>query len=198
MGRMPGPPMPDHVDSMMSLLPGWVRLVWVIAMAVVAVVHIWHGATMAGQPRWWHAAHTAMAVGMLAMYAADPMRQRGLDRAFILIFAIITLAIAAATVLLCRREDRPNPLWVATGVDTAAMMYMATVMASPSTAPRVVTWIVVAYLVCQTFAWLLGLWDRVLAHRPSLGLADRISIDIRISLAVMAAGMAYMLAAMTS
>jgi hypothetical protein len=190
--------MPEHMHSMMTLLPGWVRLAWVITLAVVAAVHIWHGATMAGQPRWWHGAHTAMAVSMLAMYAADPMHQRDLDRGLVVVFAIITAAIAAAAVLVARREGQLNPLWVAAGVDTAAMIYMAAVMASPSTAQAAVTWIVVAYLGGQTLAWLLGVWDHVLAHRSSLGLSGHISIDIRLSLAAMAAGMAYMLAAMTS
>lgn len=194
MGSMPG-----QMHATMSMLPGWVRLVWVLALAVVAVVHIWHCATMTGQLRWWHGAHTAMAVGMLAMYAADPMRQRGLDRTLVVVFALLTVAIAAATVLVRRREGRLNPVWAATGVDTAAMTYMAAVMAWPSTLPVVVSWIVVAYLGCQVFAWLFGGWDRALAgRRSSLGLSGPNSLDIRLTLAVMAASMAYMLAAMVS
>jgi hypothetical protein len=67
MGPMPAPSTAGHMHTM-SMLPGWVRLVWVIALAVAAAVHIWHSATMTGQPRWWHGAHTLMALGMIAMY----------------------------------------------------------------------------------------------------------------------------------
>jgi Domain of unknown function (DUF5134) len=199
MGPMPGPPMPQHMDSMMPMLPGWVRLVWVLALAVVAVIHIWHSATMAGQSRWWHGAHTLMAVGMLAMYGPDLLRQRVLDHALVVVFAVVTAVIAAGTASVGRREGRLNPLWAATGVQTAAMIYMAVVMASPSTLPAALTWIVVAYLGCETLAWLLGLWDRVLARRrASLGLSGPNGVDIRVTLALMAASMAYMLAAVAT
>jgi Domain of unknown function (DUF5134) len=131
--------------------------------------------------------------------AADPMRQRSLDEVLVVVFVIATAAIAAVTVLLYRRERRLNQLWVVAGIDTAAMSYMAAAMASSSTVLVPVTWIVVAYLGCETFAWLLGLWDRAPAQaRSSLGLSGRIGLDIRLTLAVMTASMAYMLIAMAA
>jgi hypothetical protein len=186
--------MPEHMHPMMTLLPRWVRLAWVITLAVIAAVHIsrrHHGRAVALVARRAHR-HG----GEHARHACRD--QRDLDRALVVDFAIIIAAIAAAAALVGRREGRLNPLWVATGVDTAAMIYMAAVMASPSAAQIAVTWIVVAYLGGQSLAWPLGVWDHVLVHRSSLGLSGHISIDIRLSLAAMAAGMAYMLAAMTS
>ena len=194
MGPMPMP-MPT---TMTTLLPGWVRVLWVVALGVVAVLHIWHGATTSGQARWWHGAHTAMALGMISMYAADPMRQRGLYDALEVLFAVIAVALVVTSVVVGRRERVLNPLWVVAAVDSAAMSYMAAVMLSPSAVPAAVTWVVVAYLACDSLAWLLGLWDRALASRgPSVGLSGHNTLDIRLSLAVMAASMAYMLAAMT-
>jgi Domain of unknown function (DUF5134) len=189
--------MPMHT-TMTSLLPGWVRLVWVVALGVMAVLHIWHGATTSGQARWWHGAHTAMALGMIGMYAAGPMRQRALDNALEVLFAVIAVVLVVTAVVVRRRERVLNPLWVVTAVDSAAMSYLAAVMLSPSAVPAAVTWVVVAYLACDTLAWLLDLWDRALASRgPSVGLSGHNTLDIRLSLAVMAASMAYMLAAMT-
>lgn len=195
---MPMPmPAPMHT-AMTALLPGWVRVVWIVALAAVAVLHIWHGATTPGQPRWWHSAHTAMALGMIGMYATDPMRQRGLYYVLEVLFAGIAVALLVTAVVVRRRERVPNPLWVVTAVDSAAMSYMAAVMVSPSAVPVVLTWVVVAYLACNTLAWLLDLWDRALASRgPSVGLPGHNTLDIRLSLTVMAASMAYMLAAMT-
>ncbi len=196
---MPGPmPMPMPT-TMLTLLPGWVRVLWIVALAVVAVLHIWHGATTPAQPRWWHGAHTAMALGMIGMYAADPMRQRGLYDVLEVLFAVVAVALVVTAVVVRRRERVLNPLWVVTAVDSAAMSYMAAVMLSPSAVPAAVTWVVVAYLAFDTLAWLLDLWGRALASRDrSVGLSGHNTLDIRLSLAVMAASMAYMLAAMTS
>jgi Domain of unknown function (DUF5134) len=192
-------PMPVPMHSMTTLLPGWVRVVWVVALAVVAVLHIWHGATMSGQARWWHSVHTAMALGMIGMYATDPMRQRGLYYMLAVLFAVIAVALAVTAIVVRRRERVLNPLWVVTAVDSAAMSYMAAVMLSPSAVPAAVTWVVVAYLACDALAWLLGVWDRAVVSRgPSVALSGHNTLDITLTLAVMAASMAYMLAAMIS
>ena len=198
MGPMP---MPMHT-TMTTLLPGWVRVLWIVALAVVAVLHIWHGARVPGQPRWWHSAHIAMALGMIGMYATDPMRQRALYYMLEALFAIIAVALAITAVVVRSRERVLNPLWVVTAVDSAAMSYMAAIMLSPSAVPAAVTWVVVAYLAGDALAWLLDLWDRTVISRDrsigSIELSGHSTLDIRLTLAVMAASMAYMLAAMTS
>lgn len=221
MGAMDG-----HMAMSMALLPAWLRLVWVIVLAGVTLVHLWHARSMSGQPRWWHVAHTVMALGMLAMYAAHPMAQRGLDRGEAVVFGVATVVLAVTTAVLRRREDVLNPVWVASCLEMLAMTYMAVIMQLPTDArPTPVTWLVVSYLASQILAWAFGIWDRVPAltprtqvvsatspngtassaappvaetpaTRPSVGLPAHYTPAIRVSLAVMAASMAYMLAVM--
>jgi Domain of unknown function (DUF5134) len=216
MGPMPGP-----MDSMMnmSLLPVWVRAAWAVALVAVALVHVWHARSMAGQPRWWHIAHVLMSVGMLAMYA--DMHQRGLSWLIAVVFAAAAVALAVTIGALRGRERRLNPLWVATTIDMLAMVYMGVIMLPSVRGPATLTWAFVVYLTGQTLAWAGGLWDRVPAlrpaaagaavrvggecsnapaapTRPTVGLTAHVSIDIRISLAAMAASMAYMLAALAT
>ncbi len=189
--------MPHDMGSMTAMLPGWVRVVWVVALVVVAVLHVVHARSLSGQSRRWHGVHTAMAVGMVAMYAADPMGQVGLDRVLLAVFAALTVALAAVIVAVGRREGVVNPLWVVTGLDTAAMAYMSAVMLWPASIGHAVTWVVIGYLCVDALAWILGVWDRLpVLKRPAIGLPGHDSLDIRLSLAVMAAGMAYMLLTM--
>ncbi|MGF6882947.1 hypothetical protein ABIA39_001889 [Nocardia sp. GAS34] len=153
--------MPPDMPSMtgpapdMSMLPGWVRVLWTIALLAVALLHVRHAAEAPGQARWWHGTHVVMSLAMAAMYAVDPMRQHLLDRWLATLFAALTVAL-----------------------------------------PRVITWVVVAYLGAATLAWLFRLWDRAHRAHPTAGLIGHDSLDVRISLAVMTAAMADMLASM--
>jgi len=190
-------PMHHDMGSMMTMLPGWVRLLWVIALAVVAVLHIRHAMPMTGQPRWWHGVHTAMAAGMLAMYATDPMRQSGLDRVLFIAFVAITAGLAIATVVIGRREGVGNPVWAASALDSAAMAYMSAIMLWPKAFAPLVSWIVIGYLILAALMWAFGLWARLPgARRPAAGLCGHQDLDVRLTLAVMAASMAYMTATM--
>ncbi len=190
-------PMNHEMGLMSTMLPVWIRVAWSIALAVVAVLHLWHAAALRGQPRWWHGVHTAMAVGMAAMYAADPMKQAGLDRAMFTVFAVVAVGLVVVTAGVGRREGAANPLWALTVVGAAAMAYMSAVMLWPQAIGPVVSWVVIAYLCVDAIGWAFGVWDRLaVLRRESIGLAGHDSVDVRISLAVMAASMAYMLAAM--
>jgi hypothetical protein len=140
---------------------------------------------------------------------------------------VLTVALGLTAVVVGRREGVLNLLWVASALDTLAMTYMLLPAAAQ---PAGVSWVFVAYLVCQMLAWALGLWDRVPVFQPpaaaavatapatmprsrvvqtarpapavptsgkrAVGLTAHCSPTIRISLAVMAASMAYMLAVM--
>nr|WP_275106934.1 DUF5134 domain-containing protein [Nocardia terpenica] len=179
------------------MLPVWFRLAWFIALIVVAGLHVWHAAALRGQPRWWHGVHTVMAVGMAAMYAADPMKQAGLDRALFAVFTVVAAGLVAVTAAVGLREGAANPLWALTVLDAAAMAYMSAVMLWPQAIGHVVSWVVIAYLCVDAIGWMFGVWDRLaVLRRESIGLAGHDSADVRVSLAVMAASMAYMLAAM--
>jgi hypothetical protein len=216
MGPMPGP-----MDSMMnmSLLPVWVRAAWAVALVAVALVHLWHARSMSGQPHWWHIVHVLMSVAMLAMYT--DMHQRGLTCLIAVVFAAAAVGLAVTIGVLRGRERSLNPLWVATTIDMLAMVYMGVIMLPSVRGPATLTWVFVVYLAGQTLAWAGGLWDRVpvlrraaagaaakadgessnalaAPTRPTVGLTAHVSIDIRISLAAMAASMAYMLAALAT
>lgn len=210
----------------MPLLPQWLRIVWAVALAGVVLVHLWHIWSIPGQPRWWHAGHITMGLGMMGMYSLG-MAHSGLYRAGVVLFGVLTVVMATTAVVFGRREGVLNLLWVASAVDTLVMTYM---LLPPAAQPARVSWVFVAYLACQMLAWALGLWDHVPVLQPTnrrtvasapaavqctgvvhaakpapavlssgdgaVGLTAHCTPAIRISLAVMAASMAYMLAVM--
>ncbi|TQJ00964.1 DUF5134 domain-containing protein [Amycolatopsis cihanbeyliensis] len=189
------------------LLPEWLRIVLAAVLCGVAVLHVGHVLAMRGQRRWWHAGHTVMALGMAAMYLLPRMRNEGLYEAGLVLFALFTVAVVIGALLIRRNEGVLNPLWIAAGVDMVAMTYMLLPM-SGRFAP--VTYLFVGYLGCQAVAWVTGLWGRVPVLRPVLAgapdapeaaapavaLTAHSAPTVPPSLAVMAATMAYMLAAM--
>lgn len=207
--------MPMHEMMAMPLLPRWLAIAWAVALLGVVVLHIHHAWPMSGQPRWWHIGHTAMAAGMIGMYLLPTMTQPALARAGLVLFSAITVAVLATTMVCRQHEGALNPLWLATGLDMLAMTYMFL----PATGrPATLTWIAIAYLAGHASAWASNLWSRIplhstitsgatavgagdgpgaaQAHRPTLGLSGETDLGVRITLAVMAASMAYMLLAM--
>lgn len=225
--------MRDGMDTGMSmpLLPPWLRVVWVVALGVALVLHVGHAWAMPGQRRWWHVGHTMMAAGMALMYALPRMLYPGLYRVGLVLFAVLTLAVAAATVAVRRHEGTLNPLWVFSAVELLVMTYM---FLPPPATPSWLSYLFVGYLVVQVVAWAFGLWERLPVFRtpvlagggpaaahtddtggdepgptllsadphpeastgPVLGLTAYSSAVVHVTLAVMAASMAYMLAVM--
>src|SRR5699024_658783 len=157
------------------------------------------------------------ALGMAAMYLLPTMSHPGFGRLGLATFAVVSIAVLGATVLHWRREAVVNPLWLATTVDMLAMTYMFLPM---SNWIPVITGVLVGYLCLQTIAWATNLWARVplyagdtsrsgtpaltdgpgaaasRAFTPRVGLTGITDRSVRATLAVMAAGMAYMLVAM--
>lgn len=196
----------------MPLLPEWLRAAWVVALCGVTALHLWHAWSMHGQRRLWHAGHTVMAVGMALMYLLPAMSHPTLYEGGRTVFGALTVLLVVSTVLLRRREGLFNPLWVAAAVDMLVMTYM---LLPAGTRPVALTGVFVLYLGAQAVAWALGLWDRAPAYRstaptpaggpgtPSaggtgagVGLVAHSTAAVRVSLAVMAVSMAYMLAIM--
>lgn len=202
----------------MSLLPMWLRIGWAVALGTAALVHLMHAGARPGQARWWHAGHTLMALGMMTMYLIDCTAHPGMCRLGVMLFGTWAVALAVTALLARRRDGVLNRLWVAAAADALAMTYML----APSHAAAVSLMLVV-YLFCQALAWALGLWTRAAvpprtqvsaalsstaasttavaaaspaAATPAVGLPVHAGPAVRISLAVMAAAMAYMLAAM--
>lgn len=193
----------------MPLLPDWLRSVWALAMGGVIVVHVWHASALRGQRRWWHIGHTTMAVGMAAMYLLPRMAHPTLYTAGAVLFTAITLAEAVTTFLHRCHEGVLNPLWVSSTTDKLAMTY---VLLSPAVRPAGLAYVFILYSGGQALAWALLLWDRAPALRSPIGATSGAALTgplgsagrcvglpahstpvTRASLAVMAAGMAYML-----
>src|SRR5699024_3125867 len=157
------------------------------------------------------------ALGMAAMYLLPTMSHPGFGRLGLATFAVVSIAVLGATVLHWRREAVVNPLWLATTVDMLAMTYMFLPM---SNWIPVITGVLVGYLCLQTIAWATNLWARVplyagntttsgtpavtdgpgtansRAFTSRVGLTAITDGSVRATLAIMAAGMAYMLLAM--
>ncbi|NHD15541.1 MULTISPECIES: DUF5134 domain-containing protein [unclassified Actinopolyspora] len=204
----------------MSLLPDWSRPLWALLLVVVFAQHALHAGRMSGQPRWWHVGHTLMAAGMAVMYLLPHMRYPGLYRAGLVLFALVALVEVVAAGVIGRREGGFNPLW---GTAAAGMLIMTYMMVPLQLRPSWLTLVLVAYLCCETVIWAGGLWQRLPSSRtpPRLpptgvelstapgaagpapaggsgrgfGLVAHRSLGVRLSLAVMAASMAYMLTA---
>lgn len=210
----------------MPLLPDWLRVVWIVALGVVIVTHVWHAYSRPGQHRWWHAGHIFMAAGMVVMYVPGSMTEPGLSAVGVVLFGGVALTTAVATVVLRRREGALNPLWVVAVVDTLVMAYM---WLPAAIRPSLLDYALAAYLGCQLLAWALGLWERdpAIARPPvpaataptmaragsgrptvvrpsapltypsaAVGLIAERAPVVRASLAVMAASMSYMLIVM--
>src|SRR5699024_670224 len=176
--------------------------------------HVHHCRTMTGQVRWWHLMHTAMGIGMVAMYVLPVMSNATLAWSGLAIFAALTAALLLTTVLQFRREGALNPMWLATSMAMSVVSSMFVAMNAP---PLLLTWAVIAYLAAHALVWLCDVWARAgsftlaappgeplppsggagtaVVQRRSLGLSGTVDLSVRITLALMAASMGYMLPA---
>lgn len=194
---------PDMTMPVMrsALLPDGLRVVWAVVLCGVVVCHVAHLSAMDGRHRWWHAGHTAMAAGMLVMYAVPRPPGSVAYRVGLGLFAALTTVLAVVTVVSWSRRDQRLP-WLLLTVDMLVMTYMLL----PVTARgHTVGHVLAAYLGLRCLAWAFGWWHRHGLRRAAGTPASdghrewRAAMSapsVRASLAVMAAGMAYMLAAM--
>lgn len=193
----------------MDMMPMWVRVFWVTVLTVALASHLRHAYHGAGQHRWWVLGHTAMAVAMIPMYMPELLGGSDMSQLGLRVFALAALTIVAVSIAMRHRENVLNPLWVMLAVDLAIMAYMWLPTAKRSS---VIDNLLVAYLVCQVLAHIVGIWERVPAlersmpggrHSPRppptiavVGLTAHTGLIGRSTLAVMAASMGYMLMAM--
>ena len=117
-----------------SWLPPWLGVVWVVLMAVVAVVHVRHLLTLPDITRAWHAGHVLMALGMVAMFwPGGALLTPTVGAVGRVVLAAAALAAATWAVVDRRRRGRWTTVWPLLAVDLAAMVWMVGVMA-PTTA----------------------------------------------------------------
>lgn len=197
--------------STASILPVWLAVAWVLALLLVAGVHCRHLLCTRGQRRAWHCVHVTMALGMALMYAPaslagpddDPWRNA---------FAAAAAAVLAWTVTRMATRRGTSALWLLAGADLAAMAYM---WAAPVGGLTRLSWVLVAYFGLEAVLWISNSCRQLREHllptgttllpveirtdttvqsTPAASIRER--LQLRVSLAMMALGMAYMLLAM--
>jgi len=192
-----------------NLLPDWVRALWITAYVVILIIHLYHAATMKGEHRAWHSIHILMALGMIWMFLPTPPAIIP-ALTWQLAFALAACLIVVWFMWSWSHHHAVNFLWVTSLIAMLAMIYM---FAFPGAANRILTYLLVAYFVAEAIAWFVGAFDETETGRRRLlpyavgprsdyatkfvhPLAEAGSLNVRLSLGVMALGMAYMFLAM--
>jgi Domain of unknown function (DUF5134) len=190
-----------------NILPAWLAVIWTLVFAVIVVVHVRHVSETQGERRFWHSGHVLMGFGMLFMFAPPSLDHFGIPTAFWqLLFATATFALVIWMLVSLTNGVPVNRLWLALAFDLAAMTYMW----SLNGFVPAITWVLVAYFVVQAVLWGTDRYRELDGHQIGGGLfvggdgtvtASAVSSlvcerDLRVSMGVMALGMAYMFAAM--
>ncbi len=197
----------------LDLLPEWLGIVGVVIFILIAGSHLRHLAMASGERRWWHVCHVLMAIGMAFMYLPEGIYSPGIPaELWQLLFATVALAAGLRVLAGVAGRVAGNPLWLLTAIELGAMVYM---WSSGPLLP-VLSWVLVAYLVVEGALWGANAYRAVDGERPLIGWTALVpttgsgsilvsgvatesligGLDISVSMAAMALGMAYMLAAM--
>jgi Domain of unknown function (DUF5134) len=197
----------------LNLRPEWIGIVGVVLLLLVAGSHARHLVMTSGERRPWHLCHVLMAIGMAFMYVPATLDPHGVPPLFWQsLFAAAAIAAGVRGLAGLTGHASSNPLWLLTGIDLGAMVYM---WSTGSLVPAL-TWMLVAYLVVEAALWAVNAY-RVIDGGPPLiswgALAPATGggvvfvsesatssligdLDISVSMTTMALGMAYMFAAM--
>jgi hypothetical protein len=195
-----------------DLLPWWVRLIWVVAFTWIAAEHTVHVAFMKGQPRAWHLAHIAMAVGMIYMFT--PWQGELISAPVWELGYVAATGLVLMFVLASWSGGRPvNLLWFLQIVALGAMAYMYGLMdVYAGKNVSAVTWVLAAYFVLEAAGWSKRTFaeadDRRLSWVPfqvgpgraqgvcAACLCGPVPVRLALSGTVMSLGMTYMFLAM--
>ena len=196
---MSGMNMSDYID----ILPLWVSVIWIVALAAVLVFHCGHLIHMGGQHRWFHATHIVMLIGMLYMYAGMAFNWNFIPGPVcVWLYALTSAAMVIWMVMRVVQKKPFSYLWILAFISQAAMIYMWMPMSSWV---AWLSWGLVVYFTLETIAWLAGLCDDGKEGRGNaVGPGDRSlvmplgnsTVWGKVSMAIMAASMAYMFAGM--
>ncbi len=195
------------------LLPQWLELAWTAVFIAVGCSHLRHMAQAGGQRRAWHACHVLMALGMAFMYLPVALLPVAVSASFWpIVFA--AAGTMAAFWALGASNSGSTLIWLLTALDLGVMWLMWAGEESRIAPPLV--WLAVIYLAVEAGLWLFdgyrqfdgaaGLlnWRVLATDSGELVLADAVAqpagllgdLDITVSMALMASGMAYMVVAM--
>lgn len=86
---------PMNITTSMPLLPPWLAWIFVTALSVVVLLHLWHAWSMHGHPRLWHLSHILMGSGMIVMYLVPQMGHADLYWGGVVLYG--TIAVMAAS-----------------------------------------------------------------------------------------------------
>jgi Domain of unknown function (DUF5134) len=191
-----------------NILPNWLAVIWMLVFLAIIAVHGRHVLESEGQRRVWHSGHVLMAVGMAVMFAPASVNHFNIPAGFwSLAFANAAIAIVLWMLVQAFAARGTNLLWLLMAFDLAAMAYMW----SPSGFQAPVTWLLVAYFTAQAVLWGTNrmrdfdertIFGGAVTVTPDGALAASVAEplicykDLRVSMAAMTIGMAYMFAAM--
>ncbi len=191
-----------------NILPNWLAVIWMLVFFLIIATHGRHVLESKGQRRWWHSGHVFMAIGMAVMFAPASVDYFHIPTGFwSLAFANGAIAILLWMLVQAFTERGTNLLWLLIAFDLGAMAYMW----SPSGFQAPITWLLVAYFAAQALLWgtdrMRDFDERTIfgggmSVTPEGGLAASVAEplicfkDLRLSMAAMTIGMAYMFAAM--
>jgi hypothetical protein len=191
-----------------NILPSWLAVIWMLAFFVIVAVHARHVLESEGQRRYWHSGHVLMAIGMAFMFAPASVDYFDVPSGFwSLAFANGALAVVLWMLVQAFAGRGTNVLWLLVAFDFAAMAYMW----SPTGFQAPITWLLVAYFVTQAVLWATDrmrdldertIFGGAVSVSPDGALAASVAEplicyrDLRVSMAAMTLGMAYMFAAM--
>jgi hypothetical protein len=191
-----------------NILPNWLAVVWMLVFFAVIATHGRHVLESEGQRRFWHSGHVAMAIGMAFMFAPASVDYFNIPTGFwSLAFANGAIGILLWMLVQAFAGRGANMLWLLMAFDLGAMAYMW----SPTGFQAPLTWLLVAYFTAQAVLWATDrmrdfdertIFGGGVSVTPEGALAASVAEplicfkDLRVSMAVMTLGMAYMLAAM--
>jgi len=190
-----------------NILPDWLAVLWTLVFLVILVVHARHVMQTHGERRFWHSGHVLMALGMTFMFAPGSLDHFNIPGGFWPILFANAAGVVVAWILARVLNGQPvNGLWAVLAFDLAAMAYMF----SPSGYQAPLTWLLVAYFAVEAVLWATDTYrhldDRLTIRGTGIspdGTVVAAAVeplvcerDLRVSMAAMAIGMAYMFAAM--
>lgn len=191
-----------------NILPDWLSVIWMLVFFVIIAIHARHVLESQGQRRWWHSGHVLMAIGMAFMFAPLSVDSLNIPAGFwSLAFANAAIAILLWMLVQAFSGRGTNLLWLVMALDLGAMAYMW----SPSGFQAPLTWLLVAYFAAQAALWATDrmrdfdehtIFGGGVSVTPEGALAASVAEplicfkDLRVSMAAMTLGMAYMFAAM--
>lgn len=146
--------MPGILTSGPNYFPGWVSILFSLGLALGIVHHL--PCLIGGRGnRWFHAAHTAMALSMIYMYLSMSYDWNWLPATWQMWFFVATsVAITAWLLTKVLRRQPVNLLWILLLIQQAAMAYMWYPMMRWN---AILIFVLVSWFAIETFGWAANL-----------------------------------------